>query len=74
MSSHRQVLREAEERSKSQVQFVGKPQITQTNALVQTTQGRGRAPWGGVERPALRLLLKLQIGFCGWPFSLSRNN
>ena len=33
-----------------------------------------RAPRGCVERSVLCLLLELQIGFGGWPFSLSRNN
>lgn len=29
---------------------------------------------GGGRSLSLLLLLELQIGFCGWPFSLSRNN
>lgn len=65
-----------------------KPKQTKAEVLAQTTrEGDGlcsacthptwEAASGGStgrgEWPALRLLLELQIGFCGWPFSLSGN-
>lgn len=65
-----------------------KPTQTKAEVLAQTTREGDRlcsvhthpaweAASGGStgrgERPALRLLLELQIVFCGWPFSLSRN-
>lgn len=67
------VPREADQRSKSGCSSSGSPsKHGQTRPHKTARAGTGSTC--GCGAAALRLLLELQIGFCGWPFSLSRNN